>query len=446
MGSDKTLTTSNIVAHTNENLLISSNLEVGTSNLFVNTANGNVGIGTNDPKGTLHSQGTLNILGSNAGGSGLVINDVPNARWKISTGGYALRFFKHNTATDEYDTWSEKVRIDQNGNVGIGKTNPSYKLDVSGDVQLQGAVGHALYDSFTAPNSVENMPHYGIKWASTGGSGPTGHMSGYGGLRFFTVGSARMSIAQGGNVGIGTTNPGQKLEVGYYGGALSSDFGAIRITNHATNLHETSIARFDISLGDIDAGTGSGRRKLIFNSKTNTLASGTDILCLDGEYNNVGIGIASPNHKLDVNGVIKSQNTRFSAYSSQANTVYPILTPFILEHTNENTGSAYNTSNGIFTVPVTGVYCFQATVYLLGTASQIVFLYRSSSSAGWQDLQPGGNDFILTCGAHSANSFSMTYKFNANNQIAIGIRSNVNANIWIYRSHTYFSGFLISPS
>jgi len=37
------------VARTDENLLISSNLEVGTSNLFVNTANGNVGIGTTDP-------------------------------------------------------------------------------------------------------------------------------------------------------------------------------------------------------------------------------------------------------------------------------------------------------------------------------------------------------------------------------------------------------------
>jgi len=585
------ITTSNIVAHANENLLISSNLEVGTSNLFVNTANGNVGIGTDAPLSTARldvrgdgmvfdkaeGDGTI-LIGlynwvdtqsllidrgaahgtvtastdydpppgtagdvickfQNTGGGesftgdfypGLTgsIDDVFTfGVWALATQDVAMEFFINPGGTGSAassftvvgdGTWrfyqvsvtltagtniNMFFRIDNNssgrtvyltgasirknpttgvvlpftpryspidgkgtvfatqnlvakeaaiktltGNVGIGKTNPSYKLDVSGDVQLQGAVGHALYDSFTAPNSVENMPHYGIKWASTGGSGPTGHMSGYGGLRFFTVGSARMSIAQGGNVGIGTTNPGQKLEVGYYGGALSSDFGAIRITNHATNLHETSIARFDISLGDIDAGTGSGRRKLIFNSKTNTLASGTDILCLDGEYNNVGIGIASPNHKLDVNGVIKSQNTRFSAYSSQANTVYPILTPFILEHTNENTGSAYNTSNGIFTVPVTGVYCFQATVYLLGTASQIVFLYRSSSSAGWQDLQPGGNDFILTCGAHSANSFSMTYKFNANNQIAIGIRSDVNANIWIYRSHTYFSGFLISPS
>src|SRR5210317_847634 len=99
-------------------------------------------------------------------------------------------------------------------------------------------------------------------------------------------------------VAIGTTSPGQKLEVGHYGGALSSDLGAIRITNHATNLHATSLARFDISLGDIGSNTGSGKRKLIFNSKTTTTDSGTDILCLDGQTNNVGIGTVSPGAKL----------------------------------------------------------------------------------------------------------------------------------------------------
>jgi hypothetical protein len=103
-------------------------------------------------------------------------------------------------------------------------------------------------------------------------------------------------------VAIGTTSPGQKLEVGHYGGALSSDLGAIRITNHATNLHATSLARFDISLGDIGSNTGSGKRKLIFNSKTTTTDSGTDILCLDGQTNNVGIGTDSPATKCQIAG------------------------------------------------------------------------------------------------------------------------------------------------
>src|SRR5210317_2106029 len=115
-----------------------------------------------------------------------------------------------------------------------------------------------------------------------------------GGASAGTVTDNVLYLRGDGNVGIGTNSPGQKLEVGHYGGALSSDFGAIRITNHATNLHATSLARFDISLGDINSGTGSGNRKLIFNSKTTTTDSGTDILCLDGLNNNVGIGTTSP--------------------------------------------------------------------------------------------------------------------------------------------------------
>jgi len=78
-----TLTTSNIVARTDENLLISSNLEVGTSNLFVNTANGNVGIGVANPSYKLHVAGdiysTSNVTGTtlktgSLNGTGSVIN------------------------------------------------------------------------------------------------------------------------------------------------------------------------------------------------------------------------------------------------------------------------------------------------------------------------------------------------------------------------------------
>ena len=59
-----TITTSNIVANTGDNLLVSSNLEVGTSNLFVDTTTGRVGIGTTSPGTNLHIVNTADITTS----------------------------------------------------------------------------------------------------------------------------------------------------------------------------------------------------------------------------------------------------------------------------------------------------------------------------------------------------------------------------------------------
>jgi hypothetical protein len=56
-----TITTSNIVANSGDNLLVNSNLEVGTSNLFVDTTTGRVGIGTDSPATALDVTGKIRV-------------------------------------------------------------------------------------------------------------------------------------------------------------------------------------------------------------------------------------------------------------------------------------------------------------------------------------------------------------------------------------------------
>ena len=95
----------------------------------------------------------------------------------------------YNTSTDYLmllaNQGSDKLAVDLNGNVGIGTSSPSQKLEVSGAV-LAGDYRGSAQIYLTSPDS----------WIfrSTGGN-------------------ERMRVTSAGNVGIGTTSPGKKLEV-----------------------------------------------------------------------------------------------------------------------------------------------------------------------------------------------------------------------------------------
>lgn len=103
-----------------------------------------------------------------------------------------------------FETESETHLAILGGNVGIGTTSPAYKLEIKGS----GVPEIRLEDSTTfAKMSVNEFP------AGTQAPGATyGTVSNHG-INLATNNQARLTILSGGNVGIGTTNPGAKLEV-----------------------------------------------------------------------------------------------------------------------------------------------------------------------------------------------------------------------------------------
>jgi prefoldin subunit 5 len=114
-----------------------------------------------------------------------------------------------------------------NGNVGIGTTNPGAKLDVAGIIM--GGGGYANIDpngsiDDTLFNNLKNTAKFAIGWNRSAGGGETDFISnrgggGTGGFRFYdlandgTLSSALVTIQGGGNVGIGTTSPSYRLVV-----------------------------------------------------------------------------------------------------------------------------------------------------------------------------------------------------------------------------------------
>jgi hypothetical protein len=203
---------------------ITSNLEVGTANLFVDTLTGRVGIGTDDPGTKLHLLGvgtgsgpklrfeTLNngngdytVSGTEIGriqfgaddfswatqhmSSEIVgIHDTPNY-----SGARGILAFK--TSSSQGSDPAERMRIRYDGNVGIGTNNPAHKLSVNG--------GHIQTINDSGSNDI-----MGLFSASYGDFLHIGAWN--------AGGSESKNIAMnyiGGNVGIGTTNPVYKLQV-----------------------------------------------------------------------------------------------------------------------------------------------------------------------------------------------------------------------------------------
>jgi len=126
--------------------VMEGDLEVGTSNLFVDTQTGNVGIGTDSPAYTLDVHGSSNVGALTAttvsgDGSGitslnasnlasgtipsarlsLAASDIPNLDATKITSGTLTRPISTTTGTFS-------------GDVGIGTTNPQTKLNVHGSV------------------------------------------------------------------------------------------------------------------------------------------------------------------------------------------------------------------------------------------------------------------------------------------------------------------------
>ena len=109
---------------------------------------------------------------------------------------------------------SERMRLDSSGNLGIGTSSPTTKLDVFSSTavvraRVRSVWSNAYLEISRADGSSEALLR--IQQGATN-SWDIGYQPTETALQFINLGSERMRLTSGGNLGIGTTSPVGKLD------------------------------------------------------------------------------------------------------------------------------------------------------------------------------------------------------------------------------------------
>lgn len=224
-------------------------------NAFAGTQvfNGNVGLGVTAPTNRLQVNGTaqvgyLNIQagdGSNEGGEFLLQGAGANPSWYVDNFAGRLRMFSPSLG--------ERFSLLSNGNLGIGTSTPSDRLQVAGSAR----VGYLTVEPQNAAGEGGELTLLGS------GSNPNWTMDvNSDRLRFFGgAGPERLSIVNSGNVGIGTATPGARLHV-----VATNPFPHFKVST-------TSTAPFGVYLS-LDATANPGGKDYLIHSSGGSAAEG----------------------------------------------------------------------------------------------------------------------------------------------------------------------------
>ena len=181
--------------------LTATGLTVDTNTLYVDSTNNRVGIGTTSPSKTLvvnenDSECVAIIKSSDTGTAGLYLGGQTDE----IKGGIVFDNSNNSLQLRGYNN-AERMRIDSSGQVGIGTSSPSAKLDVKG-----AAARIRISDTDTSGTT-------GIEFVDSGGTKDAeievGNSSQY--LDFKTNGSSRLTIegstvSTTGSIGVGRTS------------------------------------------------------------------------------------------------------------------------------------------------------------------------------------------------------------------------------------------------
>ena len=233
------------------------------------------------------------------------------------------------------------------------------------------------------------------------------------------------------NVGIGTTAPSQKLEI--YAAANSLQIESVVRNDQAGS----GVAAIGFNVSSSAAAETTSTKAGIGLARTH--AYGVGSLCF---YNN-GTGsagnftTADERMRIDSSGRVTTPfQTGFIAKGLAAQTTYTQGQVVVFNSASYNVGSGYNTSNGRFTAPVTGLYSFTFQLYFNpGNGNAPLTFYKN----GVMEIM------FLQGVTMNGIGLSTLISLSASDYVEVRVRDVVGASATVYNGtdHTQFTGYLL---
>ena len=396
-------------------------------------SSGNVGIGTTSPDGKLSVTGNIVCNSGNIRCNGSFISDVDltfNADDNNNAGNSII--FK--------ESGSEKMRITSAGNVGIGTTSPSQKLEIDGSLSLKGAnrqiiiMGSGTCDHrinspagsndlvFDVNKDSENVTaNFVFRGSQSGGGTNTELMKivnkqlhfGNGAINHskcdiggIDVSSGRLSIVMGGTTAVG--NGDTRTD--------SSQKEARLAVPHYTLAEEPSIllCGFNSSSGNaihVGGGTslGNNATEISFHCASNTTTTGSNIV----------LSLTPSAITTAAAGVIRTQSSAGSLTLFGGNTNHG--GEIVLAGGNSSSNIIFKAESGTGS-PAERMRIDSNWDVMFGTTSMIT---TNTGGAAFD----ASNNAELRCGTTGSGNSTQIRFYNANGEVG-AIRTNGSATVY----------------